>query len=88
MNTAITEILEKLREEIKFINKDDSKEDRYYQSGLKLAFNIVKEFRAKEQIQIQDAFDDGQSNYTSPRDYETGKEYFNSTFGDNPEAGI
>jgi hypothetical protein len=25
----------------------------------------VKEFRAKEQIQIQDAFDNGQANYTS-----------------------
>jgi hypothetical protein len=33
MTTATTDILEKLREEIKFINKDDSREDRYYQSG-------------------------------------------------------
>jgi hypothetical protein len=37
MTTATTDILEKLREEIEFINKDDSREDRYYQSGLKLA---------------------------------------------------
>jgi hypothetical protein len=88
MTTATTDILEKLREEIEFINKDDSREDRYYQSGLKLAFNIVKEFRAKEQIQIQDAFDNGQANYTSPRDCETGKYYFNVTFYDNTEAGI
>jgi len=80
METALNEILDKLREEIKFINDDDSREDRFYQSGLKLAFNIVKEYRAKEQIQIQDAFDNGQANYTSPRDYETGKEYYNETF--------
>jgi hypothetical protein len=37
MTTATTDILEKLREEIEFINKNDSREDRYYQSGLKLA---------------------------------------------------
>jgi hypothetical protein len=86
MTTATTDILEKLREEIEFINKDDSREDRYYQSGLKLAFNIVKEFRAKEQIQIQDAFDN-ESKITSSRDCETGKYYFNVTY-DNTEAGI
>jgi hypothetical protein len=39
MTTATTDILEKLRE-IKFINKDDSREDRYYQS--EISFNIVK----------------------------------------------
>jgi hypothetical protein len=42
MTTATTDILEKLREEIKFINKMTVEKDRYYQSGLKLAFNIVK----------------------------------------------
>jgi hypothetical protein len=32
-----------------------------------ISFNIVKEFRAKEQIQIQDAFDNGQELYKSKR---------------------
>jgi hypothetical protein len=32
--------------------------------NLKLAFNIVKNLE-QEQIQIQDAFDNGQANYTS-----------------------
>jgi hypothetical protein len=33
MTTATTDILEKIKRGNEFINKDDSREDRYYQSG-------------------------------------------------------
>ena len=53
-----------------------------------LESRIKSTYIKKEQIQIQDDFDNGQANYTSPRDYETGKDYYISTFGDSNEAGI
>lgn len=87
--TAIEEILEKLREEIKFINEDDSREDKYYQTGLKLAFNIVKEYLVKERVQIQKAYSQGRSDEETRFPYATDEvDYYNSTFGDSNEAGI
>lgn len=34
----------------------------------------------KEQILIQDTFDNGQANYAEPRDYENGKDYYTESF--------
>jgi len=46
-------------------------------SGLSSQINLLAN---KEQIQIQDAFDSGQANYTIPRDYENGKDYYTECF--------
>lgn len=46
-------------------------------------FSLSKVFeKAKEmhKQQIIDAFDDGQANYTLPRDFDNGKEYYEETY--------
>jgi hypothetical protein len=60
MTTATTDILEKkLREEMNSSIKMTVEKIDIINLA-EISFNIVKEFRAKEQIQIQDAFDNGQ----------------------------
>lgn len=61
--TPMMELIEQLEKEIKFINEDDSKEDRYYQAGLKLAYAKAKSLLPKEKQVIEDAHNDGHNYY-------------------------
>lgn len=76
MKTAITEGLEFLDKEIKFITVHDSQEDKYYQAGLKHAYNIFKEKLTPEKDQIKRAFNVG-----GTEAYEiSSDDYYNHTF--------
>ena len=85
--TVITQIIERLEDAQKHImaNTDYA---IGYDGALSDAVTVCKSFLESEKLEIQDTFDNGQANYTSPRDYETGKDYYVSTFGDSNEAGI
>lgn len=52
------------------------------QKGFDLKFNqdVIEQAKQLEKEQIVDAFDDGQANYSLPRDFETGKQYYSDTY--------
>jgi hypothetical protein len=41
---------------------------------------LIESLLPKERSMIVDAFDNGQANYSAPRDFEDGKQYFGETF--------
>lgn len=57
--TPIAIAIEKLKESAEFINADDSREDRYYQSGLKEAIEVLTELLPQEKEMVEKAESDG-----------------------------
>ena len=54
--TALQKLIEILNESQKFINDNDSKEDKYYRSGLREAIQEANKLLEKEEEQIIDAY--------------------------------
>ena len=57
--TALQELIEILNESQKFINDNDSKEDKYYRRGLREAIEEANKLLEKEEEQIIDAYNHG-----------------------------
>lgn len=75
--TPMQNLILELEEEIKFINNDDSKEDKYYQNGLKLAYKKAKKHLQQEEQGFKDAFENGLNCNVSGA---TGQEYYNRKY--------
>lgn len=70
MKTAMQELIDYLQEQL-----DDD-----FDSRTKYIQEFCQKSLEKEKQQIIDSFDNGQANYTLPKDFETGKDYYNETF--------
>ena len=77
--TALQELIEILNESQKFINDNDSKEDKYYRRGLREAIEEAKALLEKEKKQIIDAYNHGCID-TLNDEMKQGKQYHNETY--------
>lgn len=62
MKTALTDLIEALELDIKYITDDDSKEDRYHRQGLKYACDLAKEKLKKEKELLNNFYKAGEKN--------------------------
>ena len=76
--TALQELIEILNESQKFINDNDSKEDKYYRRGLREAIEEAKALLEKEKEQMIDAYNHGCID-TLNDEMKQGKQYYNET---------
>lgn len=85
MKTAITEGLQLLHKEIKFINLEDTQEDKYFRAGLKHAYNIFNEKLTSEKNNLENSYIQGfcHSEYEGVMDFD---KYYASTFETNKET--
>ena len=74
--TALQELIEILNKSQKFINDNDSKEDKYYRSGLREAIEEANKLLEKESYQIINAWD---SAYFEDSNH-SGEQYYNETY--------
>ena len=77
--TALQKLIEILNESQKFINDNDSKEDKYYRSGLREAIQEANKLLEKEEEQIIDAYNHGCID-TLNDEMKQGKQYYNETY--------
>ena len=76
--TALQELIEILNESQKFINDNDSKEDKYYRRGLREAIEEANKLIEKEKKQIIEAFYQGRNLYN---DFDDDPEiYYDETY--------
>ena len=81
--TALQELIEILNESQKFINDNDSKEDKYYRSGLREAIEEANKLLEKEKEQIKNSYLEGDSNGCGCYDFltnEDAEQYYNETY--------
>ena len=81
--TALQELIEILNESQKFINDNDSKEDKYYRSGLREAIEVANKLLEKEKEQIKNSYLEGDSNGCGCYDFltnEDAEQYYNETY--------
>ena len=81
--TALQELIEILNESQKFINDNDSKEDKYYRSGLREAIEEANKLLEKEKEQIKNSYLDGDGNGCGCYDFltnEDAEQYYNETY--------
>ena len=81
--TALQELIEILNESQKFINDNDSKEDKYYRRGLREAIEEANKLLEKEKEQIKKSYLDGDSNGCGCYDFltnEDAEQYYNETY--------
>ena len=81
--TALQELIEILNESQKFINDNDSKEDKYYRSGLIEAIEVANKLLEKEKEQIKNSYLEGDSNGCGCYDFltnEDAEQYYNETY--------
>ena len=76
--TALQKLIEILNESQKFINDNDSKEDKYYRRGLREAIEEAKALLEKEKEQMIDAYNHGCID-TLNDEMKQGKQYYNET---------
>ena len=81
--TALQELIEILNKSQKFINDNDSKEDKYYRSGLREAIEEANKLLEKEKEQIKNSYLDGDGNGCGCYDFltnEDAEQYYNETY--------
>ena len=81
--TALQELIEILNESQKFINDNDSKEDKYYRRGLREAIEEANKLLKKEKQQIKNSYLDGDGNGCGCYDFltnEDAEQYYNETY--------
>ena len=81
--TALQELIEILNESQKFINDNDSKEDKYYRRGLREAIEEANKLLEKEKEQIKNSYLDGYGNGCGCYDFltnEDAEQYYNETY--------
>ena len=83
--TALQELIEILNESQKFINDNDSKEDKYYRRGLREAIEEANKLLEKEKEQIKNSYldGDGDGNGCGCYDFltnEDAEQYYNETY--------
>ena len=81
--TALQELIEILNESQKFINDNDSKEDKYYRSGLREAIEEANKLLEKEKQQIKNSYLEGDGNGCGCYDFltnEDAEQYYNETY--------
>ena len=81
--TALQELIEILNESQKFINDNDSKEDKYYRSGLREAIEEANKLLEKEKEQIKNSYLEGDGNGCGCYDFltnEDAEQYYNETY--------
>ena len=81
--TALQELIEILNESQKFINDNDSKEDKYYRRGLREAIEVANKLLEKEKEQIKNSYLEGDGNGCGCYDFltnEDAEQYYNETY--------
>ncbi len=81
--TALQELIEILNESQKFINDNDSKEDKYYRRGLREAIEEANKLLEKEKEQIKKSYLEGDGNGCGCYDFltnEDAEQYYNETY--------
>ena len=81
--TALQELIEILNESQKFINDNDSKEDKYYRRGLIEAIEEANKLLEKEKEQIKNSYLEGDGNGCGCYDFltnEDAEQYYNETY--------
>ncbi len=81
--TALQELIEILNESQKFINDNDSKEDKYYRRGLREAIEEANKLLEKEKEQIKNSYLEGDGNGCGCYDFltnEDAEQYYNETY--------
>ena len=81
--TALQKLIEILNESQKFINDNDSKEDKYYRSGLREAIEEANKLLEKEKEQIKKSYLEGDGNGCGCYDFltnEDAEQYYNETY--------
>ena len=81
--TALKELIEILNESQKFINDNDSKEDKYYRRGLREAIEEANKLLEKEKEQIKKSYLEGDGNGCGCYDFltnEDAEQYYNETY--------
>ena len=81
--TALQELIEILNESQKFINDNDSKEDKYYRRGLREAIEEANKLLKKEKQQIKNSYLEGDGNGCGCYDFltnEDAEQYYNETY--------
>lgn len=81
--TALQKLIEILNESQKFINDNDSKEDKYYRRGLREAIEEANKLLEKEKEQIKNSYLDGDGNGCGCYDFltnEDAEQYYNETY--------
>ena len=81
--TALQELIEILNKSQKFINDNDSKEDKYYRSGLREAIEEANKLLEKEKEQIKNSYLEGDGNGCGCYDFltnEDAEQYYNETY--------
>lgn len=78
--TPIAIAIEKLKESANFINADDSREDKYYQSGLKEAIAVLIELLPQEKEMVEKAWDNGDFRQSTNMHINNSKTYFTENY--------
>ncbi len=81
--TALQKLIEILNESQKFINDNDSKEDKYYRRGLREAIEEANKLLEKEKEQIKKSYLEGDGNGCGCYDFltnEDAEQYYNETY--------
>ena len=81
--TVLQELIEILNESQKFINDNDSKEDKYYRRGLREAIEEANKLLEKEKEQIKKSYLEGDGNGCGCYDFltnEDAEQYYNETY--------
>ena len=81
--TALQELIEILNKSQKFINDNDSKEDKYYRRGLREAIEEANKLLEKEKEQIKNSYLEGDGNGCGCYDFltnEDAEQYYNETY--------
>ena len=81
--TALQELIEILNESQKFINDNDSKEDKYYRRGLREAIEEANKLLEKEKQQIKNSYLEGDGNGCGCYYFltnEDAEQYYNETY--------
>ena len=81
--TSLQELIEILNESQKFINANDSKEDKYYRRGLREAIEEANKLLEKEKEQIKNSYLEGDGNGCGCYDFltnEDAEQYYNETY--------
>lgn len=79
--TVIAAEIERQKTILKGIQENhDSLSGDIAANKVKHTISVLESLLPKEESMIIDAFDNGQANYSLPRDVDDGKQYFNQTF--------
>ena len=82
--TALQELIEILNKSQKFINDNDSKEDKYYRRGLREAIEEANKLLEKEKQQIilsyEQGYQDGRDEHYMSAEFDGAEHYFKETY--------